>query len=134
MRWRRSHPAAVALIEECEAFFAGTFVELCEERATPVPAWAWMNLLAHGTEDQLSTGTTQHPSAGRWRHARAFLAGELLDLTDAGRLCLPEFQRDVLVRLELDVMSRPAADRWQPGQLVSVLLDAFPDKRSREHR
>lgn len=122
------------MVEECEAFFAGTFVELCEERATPVPAWAWMNLLAHGTEDQLSVGITQHPSAGRWRHARAFLAGELLDVTDGGRPRLPEFQHDVLVPLELDVMSRPGADRWQPGQLVSVLLDAFPDKRSRQNR
>jgi hypothetical protein len=113
--WRRNDPEAVALVEECDAFLAGCYVELCEARGTPVAVWAWMNLLAHGTEDQLRAGIAPRPNAGPWRHARGFLAGELLDLADAGRLGLPEFQRDVLAPLELDVMSCPGAGRWQPG-------------------
>lgn len=134
MLWRRSDPDAVALVEECEAFLAGTYVELCEARGEPVPVWAWMNLLAHGTEDQLHGSVVQRPNAGPWRQARGFFAGELLDRVDAAQLSLPEFQATVLVPLELEVLSCPGATRWQPGQLVAGLLDTLPDERSRQHR
>jgi hypothetical protein len=130
MLWRRSDGKAVALVEECAAFLAGTYVELCESRGQPVPVWAWMNLLAHGTEDQLGGAIVQHPRAGPWRQARGFLAGELLDVVATGRVSLGEFQHEVLVPLELDVMSCSGANRWQPGQLVSGLLGTLPDKRS----
>jgi hypothetical protein len=134
MLWRRSDPDAAALVEECEAFLSGTYVELCEARGEPVPVWAWMNLLAHGTEDQLRAAMIQHPSAGRWRHARGFLAGELLDRVDAAQLLLPEFQAGVLVPLELEMLECADANRWQPGRLVSGLLDALPERRNRQRR
>lgn len=122
------------MVEECEAFLAGTYVELCEARGEAVPVWAWMNLLAHGTEDQLRGGIVQHASgAGPWRHARGFLAGELLDRVDTAQLSLPEFQATVLVPLELE-MACSGAMRWQPRQLVARLLDTFPDKHSPRHR
>jgi hypothetical protein len=132
--WRRNDPEAAGLVEECEAFLAGTYAELCESRGERVPVWAWMNLLAHGTEDQLRTSVAPHPSCCRWRQARRFLAGELLDVTTSDRVSLADFQRDVLVPIELDVLSCPGADHWRPGQLVSGLLDALPDKRSRQQR
>jgi hypothetical protein len=134
MLWRRSDPYAVALVEECEAFLSGTYVELCEARGEPVPVWAWMNLLAHGTEDQLRHAMTQHPSAGLWRHARGFVVGELLDRVDAQHRSLPEFQAGVLVPLELEVLACADAKRWQPGQLVARLLDALPERRDRQRR
>lgn len=133
-RWSGTNRAARALVEECEALLSGTYVELCEWRGDPVPVWAWINLLAHGTADQLRAVTIQHARGGRWYHARDFLAGELLDRADAGRLRLPEFQQDVLVPLELELMSCRGVNRWQPGQLADITLRALSAKRSRESR
>jgi hypothetical protein len=62
------------------------------------------------------------------------MAGELLDVTTSERVSLADFQRDLLVPIELDVLSCSGADHWQPGQLVSGLLDALADKRSRQRR
>jgi hypothetical protein len=132
--WRRDDPEAAELVEDCEAFLDGLYAELCESRGAPVPVWAWMNLLAHGTEEQLRTCVIPHPSGSAWHQARRFLACELLDATTGGRTSLAELQRDVLVPIELDVLSCPGADHWQPGQLVSGLLGALPDKRSRPRR
>jgi len=124
MWWLRRDPEAVLLVEECEAFLAGTFAELCESRGEPVPVWAWMTLLAHRTEDQLQAVVTPLPNVGPWYHGRGFLAGEALDLVACGRVSLAELQRDV--------MSCAGADRWMPGQLVSGLLGALPIRRSRQ--
>jgi hypothetical protein len=132
--WRRDDPEAAGLVEECEAFLAGTYAELCESRGERVPVWAWMNLLAHGTEEQLRTNVVPHTSGSHWHQARRFLAGELLDASTSGRVSLADLQRDVLVPIELDVLSCRGADQWQPGQLVSGLLDALPDERSRRQR
>jgi hypothetical protein len=134
MRWRERSTSAAGLVEECEAFIDGQVAELAGAWGVPVPVWAWMNLLAHGTEDELREEATAHPGSDRWRQARAFVAGELVDLIDAGRVSLAEFQRDVLMPLELDVMSCRAADQWSPGQLAAGLLGALPDRSGRAHR
>jgi hypothetical protein len=125
--WRRPDPAAVAMVQECEAFLAGAYAELMLDRDAPVPVWAWMNLLAHGTEDQLRACAHTAPSLHRWRQARAYLAGELVNLVDRGALCLPEFQSQVLIPLELDVMDCPASQSWSPGQLARGLLGTLPE-------
>ena len=54
-----------------------------------------------------------------------------VDCFDAGRVSLAEFQRDVLMPIELDVMSCRAADQWTPGQLAAGLLAALPDRPPR---
>ena len=114
MSWRRRDPDDIALVEGSEAFLAGSYVELCESRGKAVPVWAWMNLLAHGTEDQLRAVTVQH-HGGLWHRARRLVAIELVDLIAAGRVSLSEFQREVLVPLELDVMSCPRHERVAAG-------------------
>jgi hypothetical protein len=136
---RPPHPGKQArtLIEECEAFLSGRYVELCEFRGDAVPVWAWLNLLAHGTDDDLRTVAAQRASADRWRQARTFLAGELLDLVDlagAGGPSLPLLQRDALVPFELDLISCPGASAWQPRILVSGLLGVLPGKPGRRSR
>ena len=131
MRWRERSTSAAGLVEECEAFIDGQAAELAGAWGVPVPVWAWMNLLAHGTEDELRDEAAALPGSDRWRQARAFVAGELVDLIDAGRVSLAEFQREVLMPLELDVMSCRAADQWSPGQLAAGLLDALPERSTR---
>lgn len=41
--------AAGPLIAECEAFLDGRYRQFLERRGKPVPAWAWLDCLAHGS-------------------------------------------------------------------------------------
>jgi hypothetical protein len=53
--WRRGHQrrAEAALVTEGEAFLLGSLAELIERWAGSGPVWAWTNLLAHRTEEDL---------------------------------------------------------------------------------
>jgi hypothetical protein len=121
------------LIEECESFLAGVFVERCEARGEPVPVWAWMNVLAHGTDAELRAAAENRSGSDEGHQALAFVAGELVDLIDDGVLDLETFQRGVLVPLELDVIACPATSGWSASQLVSALLRALPMRSSHRH-
>ena len=50
---RDRDPAARELVVECDAFVAGRDAEDLLARKRPVPAWAWVNLFAHGSESDL---------------------------------------------------------------------------------
>jgi len=121
------------LIEECESFLAGGYVERCEALGEPVPVWAWMNVLAHGTEAGLRAAATNPSASDEGHQALAFVAATLVDLIDDGALDLETFQREELVPLELDVIACPATSGWSAPQLVSALLRALPAKSSRRH-
>ncbi|HTN80249.1 MAG TPA: hypothetical protein VMK16_11285 [Acidimicrobiales bacterium] len=127
--WRRHDDAYdVELVAECESFLGGAYVERCEARGVSVPAWAWMNVLAHGTEAEIRAAAANRPEHDDGRQALAFVAGELVDLIDDGSLDLEVFQRDVLVPLELDVLGCPTTATWRPGQLAAGLLGTLPAK------
>ena len=87
-----------------------------------------MNLLAHGTEAEIRTAASQLLAAEGWRQGRAFVAGEVIDVIDAGLRSLSQVQRDILVPLELDVLSCQSANQWTPAQLVSGLLGVLPHR------
>lgn len=120
------------LAEECEAFLEGRIAELCADRGDPVPVWAWLNLLAHGTAEEVGAVVLRDRHADRWRQARAYVAGELLDHVEAAGEELLAFQQRVLVPLELDVVACPAAARWTPGQMFGALLRTLPAARRPE--
>lgn len=115
------------LVDDCRAFFQAQLAEHFEQRHQSVPVWAWTNLLAHGSEQDLRSDQTlpeqQLAFDGQWHRARSYLAAELLAL--AGRSCpLVDLQRDVLVPLELDLASRPEVNGWSPPQWVSCVETA----------
>lgn len=119
--------ADVVLVESLEALLTGRYVEYLERRGCRVPAWAWTNLLAHGTDDQLRRATRPRwPlwDMDVWWRARSYLAGEVLDAADrAGSLVA--VQTNVLVPLELDlfswVPSRPrCAAQWATRVLTAL--------------
>jgi hypothetical protein len=93
-----------------------------------------MNLLAHGSLEDLRADARQMADVRAWRKGRAFLAQELADLVDTGTASLADLQHDVLVPLELDVMACRTTDRWTPAQLVRGLLDVLPPRRSARPR
>jgi len=127
--WRRADPAE-ELAEECEAYLRGEYVEWCTAHEQPVPTWAWLNLLAQGSEEQLRAETVHHV-VGEEHGARAYVAGEIVDLIDAGVIDLTDLQRHELVPLELDLIACPGARWWHPTDLLSAVLDALP--RHRRH-
>jgi len=134
--WRPEHNAgAVELVADCEAFLLGRYAEELSARGAPVPVWAWTNLLAHGSEEDLAASAASLGSAGAspWRAARARLAGELLSAT--GPDCaLTELQGAVLAPLELSLAAREAVERWDRRTWLSTVRAALrayrPSRRS----
>ncbi|MEM9608353.1 MAG: hypothetical protein AAGA99_13085 [Actinomycetota bacterium] len=141
MTWRRSRrrDAEAALVAELEAFLAGRYAELNLAQTGRTPTWVWVNLLAHGTGSQLGRVRARRSPADHlrvWRHARSYLAAELLGLVDLGEFELRQLQRDVLVPLELQAIRQPR--RWRaPRDMVRDVVHALElaqQQRRRERR
>ena len=125
-RRRRQKADERRLVKECAAFLDGKFAESAVPAGELVPVWAWINLLAHGTEEQLRREILMPAGVDDWHRARALLAARLLTGADAGDTSLAMIQRNVLVPLELEVMSSRIAYRRAP-QLVIGVLSALSD-------
>jgi hypothetical protein len=119
------------LVKECEAFLTSEFAESSVPAGEPVPVWAWINLLAHGTEEQLRREVIMPAGSDNWHRARSLLAARLFANAAAGGTSLAEIQRDVLVPLELEMISSRTVDRWDPPQLVIGVLGALSDRDRR---
>jgi hypothetical protein len=135
---REREPAARELVVECDAFVTGLYAEYLLARCRRVPVWAWTNLLAHGTEHDLHEavviGGARVPLAAQlWWSARAYLAGEVLDMAAAGRP-LRTLQRVVLAPLELQFAARPEVEGWRPAQFVHAVLAGLDERRSSYRR
>jgi hypothetical protein len=132
-RSRNPEPVPPDLAAECAAFLAGRYALQLEERGARVPVWAWTNLLAHATEQELrdmlsSPSRTRIRALTRWRHACSYVVGEVLDLAEQ-RGSLRELQAAVLIPLELELTSRPDANGWGPGQWVAAVMAILHDDR-----
>ena len=121
------------LASECAAFLNGTLAEYWEEEGTSVPVWSWTNLLAHGSQDQI-TDIVHHPSKPRrtgrsWRIARSYLAYEVLEIADGG-VSLDELQATILIPLELELAAHPEVSRWTPRRWVDTVDEAIRNQHS----
>lgn len=137
--WRRSsgrdepeeagEPAATAG-NEFDSYLAGSYAEWLTREHRSVPAWAWVNRLAHGTVDELDelragewTPAPAPADVSLWQQVLTFLAGEVLDrVADDDEL--RELQRTVLVPVELRL-----ADQWwyalAPIDVATIVLVAL---------
>ena len=122
------NPTETTFAEECQAFLDGNYAEFADASGAPVPVWAWMNLLAHGTGAELGDAAQALGGDDSWRQARAFLAGEVLEVIGAPGPTLVELQHDVLVPLELDVLDCHCSNRWTPAQFVRGLIGVLPGR------
>jgi len=111
-------------VADSEAFLLGHLAEEIDRRQKRVPVWAWTNLLAHGSEEDLhaerqAPRIRQSVSGDRWRAARSYLAEEV----DLAERCGPltALQHKVLVPLELELASSAEVDWWGPGQWVNAV-------------
>lgn len=123
MWWYRRFRCEKELVGECEAFLAGHYAERLRRRSLPVPGWAWTNLLAHGTEEDLrADGSGRPDSLGRrWLAARSYLSAEVLNAVERGGP-LEDLQREALHPLELDLAARGCYDPRYWAKTVSASL------------
>ena len=133
MRRKRATSAAAVAVG-CEAFLHGTLAEYWERQGFTVPVWAWTNLLAHGSVEQIADSAFRPPRSRRivrsWRIARSYMANELLEVTDGPRQLLA-MQSDVLIPLELEMATLPAVRQWSPRQWVDAVDFAIRSQPTR---
>ena len=133
---RRWHREGQVVVADAAAFLRGGLAERWEDELGYAPAWVWTNRLAHGTEAELRTESegTRPPggaSGERWRRARAFLAGEVLE--SAARYgSLAALQRDVLVPLELELSGSAQASGYGLAEWVNSVESAL--REASQHR
>lgn len=132
--WRREQRAlAVELVADCEAVLLGHYADRLEARSVAVPVWAWTNLLAHATEQELHAEMLSScgggDRSGEWHAARAYLVAEVLEA--AGRVgSLEALQSAALVPLELDLAARADVGGWTCRQWVGAVRAALASRRS----
>lgn len=127
--WRHAyHKGHRELVAECEAFCLGHFAEHTSEASHAVPVWAWTNLLAHGTEEELRREEAEcadrRGGARDWRGARAYLVTEVLEVLGRGG-SLQELQCQVLKPLELELSGHRSVDWWTPRRWVTTVRAAL---------
>ncbi len=127
-------------VAECEAFLSGHSAQRLAEENRPIPLWAWVNALAHGSKDDITALATGEPpsahdrSASVWHQALAFLAQELTSQTTRRGCSLADLQRSTLVPLELELAGRRASGTGEPAQLVARVLSALARHPTSRHR
>jgi hypothetical protein len=120
-------------VRACEAYVSGGFAAYLDDRGRPAPEWAWANVLAHGSMDQLralAAGRRTHrylsPAALDWEQALAFLADRVLVAGDAHADGAAGVQRDVLWPLETVLCRyRSRHEPASPAHLVQTVTAAL---------
>jgi hypothetical protein len=124
-------PGHAEAVEDCAAFLSGHLAERLLERREAVPVWAWVNLLAHGTYDELlrEIATSQKRD---WQRSRAYSAAEVVAIAD-GPGPLVMLQEAVLGPLELSFAASSDVRWWDPSQLARHVNAALAVHRAVEH-
>lgn len=125
-----------AVVADCEAFLLGHLAEWLVDQGSGVPVWAWVNLLAHGSYEELRSEVSAQPG-GRfgvrdWKRSRAYLAAEVLAIAD-GTGPLLTLQEAALRPLECELAESPEVNRWSPSTLASHVNTALAAQRALEH-
>ncbi len=94
---------------ECAMFLAGEYAGYLESEGRPVPAWAWVNRLAHGTEGDLRTLAGGPKRDGSPGGMISRIASHVLDLLESDDVSLPDLQRRALIPLEMALGETPGS-------------------------
>ena len=142
--WKHSRedpmePLAAELTLECEALLAGRYAEHLRRQGRWAPPWAWLNALAHLSEEALADLATARPDpqAGdptgtrEWRTAVAFLAEDVLRHVRSTGIPLRQLQASTLIPLELQLMAGADGPTLKAGQLAGIVLAAVHRHPSR---
>lgn len=119
---------AQALAEETEAFLAGRSADWLSRRGRPVPAWAYINVLAHGTRTDITSQAGTPGSGAGPDDLVAALACQVLSIIDRTGISLLTLQHCALLPLEsrLRELFGPAMPQSR-AQLAEWLLMAISE-------
>jgi len=127
------------LVAECEAFLCGHYAQYLRNENRPVPVWAWLNVLAHGSEEDITAVAASDPprrtssNTAVWNQALAFLAQELMSQATVRGRPLADLQRSTLVPLELELAGLRAPPSVEPAKVVSSVLSALAQHPTSRH-
>jgi hypothetical protein len=135
--WRRRYRSETrdSVVLAGGRLLEGDATESFRELGQSVPAWAYVNALAHSQPDRLTSLKTPplFVDPGGWDAVVAYLATELLTITH-GRLDeVHVMQRAVLVPLELDLLAGQVQVPRSPRQLADLVINALHRGRTRDH-
>lgn len=103
-------------------------------RQRGAPPWVALNVVAHADLAVLKQLTAncsgRHPAS--WEAAAAYLASETMSVT-ATEKDLREVQRDVLIPLELELLSGSRRSPATPLELTTLVMGAITDHRVRRY-
>ena len=137
---KREHEVRVSThqgVPEAEAFLCGHYARYLLDAKRPVPMWAWLNVLAHGSGDDILAFATNGPrrrslwNTNVWEQAVAFLGHEIMSQTTLRGCTLSELQRSTLVPLEFDLAGRDSQTDLSPAEFVRTVLRALAQHSTR---
>lgn len=110
MQWRDSQDDQVGtsdswIVEQCAAFLEGSYRELLRCRHQPMPAWTWINVLAHGDEEEVRRRAAETVGEDDCDAYLARLARHTLVKMRTEGVSLKEVQNAILVPLELALIT-----------------------------
>ena len=125
---RRSREAEVGgtagVAAACEAYLSGAYRQFLEEQGRPVPAWAWLNRLAHGDRSSIEA-LAGAPDDGSPAALVASIARMLLLVADRRGGSLASVQRQRLIPLEGRMASAPSGVPGDQDELARALAAAL---------
>lgn len=112
--------------DECEAYLSGKLAAYLQCRNRPVPPVGWLNQVVHATPNELaflaSSANSFAVQPAMWRRAVGYLSQMLIErATETGRP-IEQLQQELLVPLELELMSDPTAVRLDAADVISLTL------------
>ena len=126
-RWSRWRPTAVGqlLVDETEQFLSGGYAGNLLAFGAPVPAWAWLGLLAHTPEDELEARAEAVLDMGRtdtasllWQGAVALLVQEIVHTSKQIGCTVGDLQEALVVELEARTGSVASTMDLEPSRFI----------------
>lgn len=125
-----SAPASSELAEQCELFLSGAYREYLEARGRPIPAWAWINRLAHGDRADFERAAAMHNGDATAEALIAEIAAVALTRLQRG-VDLETLQQNSLIPLELALAARAGVAPANSEELGRMITSALMTRLAR---
>jgi hypothetical protein len=113
------------LATESDLYLSGKYADHLDETGDPKPAWAWINTLAHGGEEDIRGLATRTGKQGSADAIVTAVAARMVTLIDRG-VRLLDLQRNTLIPLEIAIGASPVtAEVVTSADLGRAILTAF---------
>jgi hypothetical protein len=138
MRWKHRSASSQrrdddGVAREAEQFLEGLLLENAFTTGKEIPAWVWLSTLAHGDEPTLIRVTEWfhdhggvRPEYDEWGRVLQYAAVQVLETSRIVGCALSKLQREVLVPLELAIITTPVG----PATIYRILTSTLSEVRT----